>query len=1001
MLRAARAAIGHGRRLSTKVDLFVAQDQFVPRHIGPTDGETARMLKAIGCSSLDDLVKKTVPEGIRLNRAMNFGPFSRSMGEHEALTHMKALASKNVVAHNFIGMGYHGTKTPAVILRNVIENPAWYTQYTPYQPEVAQGRLESLMNFQTLITGLTGLELCNASLLDEGTAAAEAMSMCHGLASKRGKFFVDKRVHPQTIAVVQCRAEGFGIEVVVGDFASAQLDDTYSGCLLQYPATDGAVLDYKPFIAAAKKVGAKAAVAADPLALMLLESPASLGADIAVGSAQRFGVPLGYGGPHAGFLATSAAFARKMPGRIIGLSIDAQNKPAYRLTMQTREQHIRRDKATSNVCTAQALLANVSAMYALYHGPEGLKEIALRTHMTASLLAAGLTKLGFEVAPGPYFDTIAVKAPSAAAVQSAGHDAQLNFRVLDATTLSLACDETTTPEAVEKVWAVFAGKQATPFSAKEVLATLPNGGDHLSGSAHARKDAPVSHAIFSTHRSESQLLRYMHKLQNKDLSLVHSMIPLGSCTMKLNSTAEMIPITWPEINAIHPYAPLHQAKGYLELFKNLEMILAEVTGFDAVSLQPNSGAMGEYSGLRAIRAYQASKGEAHRDVCIIPVSAHGTNPASAVMCGLRVVPIGCDEHGNIDVDDLRAKAAKHKDRLSSLMVTYPSTHGVFEEAIAEVCKIVHDNGGQVYMDGANMNAQVGLCRPGDFGADVCHLNLHKTFCIPHGGGGPGVGPVAAKAHLAEFLPGHPLAQMHAHPPFDMRTGTVGTVVHRGAPVSAAPYGSASILPISWAYARLMGAEGLTEATATAVLAANYIALRLREHYPVLYAGDNGLVAHECILDLRPLKDRTGVTNDDVAKRLIDYGFHAPTMSFPVAGTLMVEPTESEDLAELERFIQAMIAIRHEADAVAAGEWPADDNPLVNAPHSAESVVVGEWSHPYSRELAAYPATLAGSTVDGGFGATRADKYWPPVRRVDQAYGDRNLVCSCPPVEAFA
>ncbi|KAG8461687.1 hypothetical protein KFE25_001305 [Diacronema lutheri] len=978
MLRAARAAIGHGRRLSTKVDLFVAQDQFVPRHIGPTDGETARMLKAIGCSSLDDLVKKTVPEGIRLNRAMNFGPFSRSMGEHEALTHMKALASKNVVAHNFIGMGYHGTKTPAVILRNVIENPAWYTQYTPYQPEVAQGRLESLMNFQTLITGLTGLELCNASLLDEGTAAAEAMSMCHGLASKRGKFFVDKRVHPQTIAVVQCRAEGFGIEVVVGDFASAQLDDTYSGCLLQYPATDGAVLDYKPFIAAAKKVGAKAAVAADPLALMLLESPASLGADIAVGSAQRFGVPLGYGGPHAGFLATSAAFARKMPGRIIGLSIDAQNKPAYRLTMQTREQHIRRDKATSNVCTAQALLANVSAMYALYHGPEGLKEIALRTHMTASLLAAGLTKLGFEVAPGPYFDTIAVKAPSAAAVQSAGHDAQLNFRVLDATTLSLACDETTTPEAVEKVWAVFAGKQATPFSAKEVLATLPNGGDHLSGSAHARKDAPVSHAIFSTHRSESQLLRYMHKLQNKDLSLVHSMIPLGSCTMKLNSTAEMIPITWPEINAIHPYAPLHQAKGYLELFKNLEMILAEVTGFDAVSLQPNSGAMGEYSGLRAIRAYQASKGEAHRDVCIIPVSAHGTNPASAVMCGLRVVPIGCDEHGNIDVDDLRAKAAKHKDRLSSLMVTYPSTHGVFEEAIAEVCKIVHDNGGQVYMDGANMNAQVGLCRPGDFGADVCHLNLHKTFCIPHGGGGPGVGPIGVKAHLAPHLPGNPI----------VKEGSLGLGADKAfGAVAAAPWGSASILPISYMYCVMMGADGLKKATQLAILNANYMAKRLEGHYDVLFTGKDGMCAHEFILDIRTIKAKTGISESDIAKRLADYGFHAPTMSWPVPGTIMVEPTESEDLAELNRYCDALISIREEIKEVEDGVYPADNNVLKNAPHPMHVVSASEWPYAYSREQAAYPMPHLHSA-----------KFWPTTSRVNDVYGDRNLVCTCPPME---
>jgi glycine dehydrogenase len=805
-----------GRRLlSSKPDLFTAHDQFVPRHIGPTDGEIARMLNSIGAKSLDDLIAKTVPAGIRLNRALDLGEFTRARGETEALQHMKDIASKNKVARNFIGMGYHGTLTPAVILRNVIENPGWYTQYTPYQPEVAQGRLESLMNFQTLISGLTGLELCNASLLDEATAAAEAMAMCHGLASKRGKFFVDQHCHPQTIAVVKCRAEGFKVEVVVGDYATAKLDESYSGCLLQYPATDGTLLDYKPFIAQAKSVGAKTAVSADPLALMLIESPAKLGADIAVGTAQRFGVPLGYGGPHAGFLATSSAFARKMPGRIIGLSIDADEKPAYRLTMQTREQHIRRDKATSNVCTAQALLANVSAMYALYHGPEGMKQIALRTHASASLLAAGLAKLGFEVGSAPFFDTISVTTRKADTIQAAGHAALLNFRLLDTNSLSLACDETTTPEDIEKVWAVFAGGKA-PFTAKQVFAELPDGGDALTASPFARTDKPISHPIFSMFRSEHQLLRYMMKLQQKDLSLVHSMIPLGSCTMKLNSTAEMIPITWPEINAIHPYAPLDQARGYLELFRNFEMILSEVTGFDAVSLQPNSGAMGEYSGLRAIRAFQAAKGEAHRDVCIIPVSAHGTNPASAVMCGMRVVPIGCDDEGNIDLEDLRAKAAKHKDKLSSLMVTYPSTHGVFEEGIREICQIVHDNGGQVYMDGANMNAQVGLCRPGDFGADVCHLNLHKTFCIPHGGGGPGVGPIGVKAHLAPFLPGNPL----------VKEGSEGLGKEQAfGAVAAAPWGSASILPISYMYCIMMGAAGLKKATEVAILNANYMAKR--------------------------------------------------------------------------------------------------------------------------------------------------------------------------------
>lgn len=918
MLAARRVALrAFGRRqLGTKVDLFTAQDQFIPRHIGPTDGEITRMLKSIGMSSLEELVEKTVPAGIRLNRALDMGEFTRPRGEMEALAHMRELATKNIVAKNFIGMGYHGTHTPAVILRNVIENPGWYTQYTPYQPEVAQGRLESLMNFQTLIAGLTGLELCNASLLDEGTAAAEAMAMCHGLATKRGKFFVDKRVHPQTISVVQCRAEGFGVEVVVGDYATTTLDKDYCGVLLQYPATDGAVLDYSGFVKSAKEVGAKAAVAADPLSLMLLESPASFGADIAVGSAQRFGVPLGYGGPHAGFLATSQSFARKMPGRIIGVSIDAQEKPAYRLTMQTREQHIRRDKATSNVCTAQALLANVSAMYALYHGPEGMKEIAARTHASATLLATGLQKLGFEVgSEGVHFDTIRVAAPNADSIIAAGHADHLNFRKLDDGAISLACDETTTPEDIERVWKAFNQGSAAKFSARDVAGEMPSGGDLLSGTPFARKDEPMTHPIFSMHRAEHQLLRYIHKLQNRDLSLTSSMIPLGSCTMKLNATAEMIPITWPEINSIHPYAPLTQAKGYLEMFKNFEMILAEITGFDSVSLQPNSGAMGEYSGLRAIRAYQTSKGEGHRDVCIIPVSAHGTNPASAVMSGLRVVPIGCDDDGNIDIEDLRAKATKHKDKLSSLMVTYPSTHGVFEEGIKEICQIVHDNGGQVYMDGANMNAQVGLCRPGDFGADVCHLNLHKTFCIPHGGGGPGVGPIGVQEHLAPFLPGNPMVKEGSR--------GLGKEQSFGA-VAAAPWGSASILPISYMYCIMMGAPGLKKATEVAILNANYMAKRcarappsraprlraypahspshasarapapdctlcpcavrararsLSGHFDVLYTGTNGLCAHEFILDIRTIKAQCGIGESDIAKRLADYGFHAPTMSW--------------------------------------------------------------------------------------------------------------------------
>mmetsp|Transcript_20572 Transcript_20572/g.55434 ORF Transcript_20572/g.55434 Transcript_20572/m.55434 type:complete len:998 (-) Transcript_20572:454-3447(-) len=969
-----------GRRLSTKTDLFTAHDQFVPRHIGPTDGEIARMLKSVGVSTLDELVEKTVPAAIRFNKQLDMGDFTRSHGEQEALAHMKDIASKNKVAKTFIGMGYHGTHTPAVILRNVIENPGWYTQYTPYQPEVAQGRLESLMNFQTLISGLTGLELCNASLLDEGTAAAEAMAMCHGLAPKRGKFFVDKRVHPQTIAVVQCRAEGFNIDVVVGDYATTEVDESFSGALLQYPATDGAVLDYSDFIAKVKAAGGKAAVSADPLALMVLKSPASIGADIAVGSAQRFGVPLGYGGPHAGFLATSQTFARKMPGRIIGMSIDAENKPAYRLTMQTREQHIRRDKATSNVCTAQALLANVSAMYALYHGPEGLKEIAQRTHASSILLSSGLEKLGFKVGSesAVHFDTIRVESDKADAILAAGEKALLNFRKLDDGALSLACDETTTPEDIERVWAVFNGGSAPAFSARDVAASLPKDGDLISGSAFAREDAPITHPIFSMYRSEHQLLRYMHKLQGRDLSLTASMIPLGSCTMKLNATAEMIPITWPELNAIHPYAPLSQAQGYLELFKNFEAILSEVTGFDSVSLQPNSGAMGEYSGLRAIRAFQVANGEGHRDVCIIPVSAHGTNPASAVMCGLRVVPIGCDEDGNIDIEDLRAKATKHADKLSSLMVTYPSTHGVFEEGIQEICDIVHQNGGQVYMDGANMNAQVGLCRPGDFGADVCHLNLHKTFCIPHGGGGPGVGPIGVKSHLAPFLPGNPL----------VKEGSDGLGKDQAfGAVAAAPWGSASILPISYMYCIMMGADGLKKATQVAILNANYMAKRLEGHFDVLYTGFAGMCAHEFIIDIRTIKAQTGISESDIAKRLADYGFHAPTMSWPVPGTIMVEPTESEDLAELNRYCDALIQIRKEIKEVEDGMYPADDNVLKHAPHPMSVICADEWVRPYSREQAAYPLPFL-----------RSMKFWPTTSRLNDVYGDRNLVCTCPPME---
>jgi len=979
-LRSVRSAAPQlTRHMSSSVSTppLAALDRFEPRHLGPRESDLPDMLATIGVASMDELVTKTVPSQILLDRALDLGKYTAGLSETDALTELGRIASANTVARSFIGMGYYDTKTPTVILRNVLENPGWYTQYTPYQPEVAQGRLECLMTFQTMVMDLTGFELCNASLLDESTAAAEAMTMIHGeFRGKRPTFFVDDRVHPQTLAVVQTRAEGLGIQVVTGNYATFDFTKEVSGALLQYPATDGAVLDYADFAAKVKAAGAKLAVATDLLALTHLEPPSAWGADIAVGTSQRFGVPLGYGGPHAGFLATDQAMSRKMPGRIIGVSIDAEGKPAYRMAMQTREQHIRRDKATSNICTAQALLANVSALYAMYHGPEGLKAIGKHCNDSASLILAGLTKLGCTPATEHYFDTIAVSPPPGVSVDdvvAAGHANGVNMRKLDEQTITLACDETTSAADVETVWASFAGgKLAVPFTAAELA---PSVSASSMPSWMARTSSFLTHPMFNTYHSEHQMLRYIFKLANKDISLVHCMIPLGSCTMKLNSTSEMMPITWENLNRMHPFAPLDQAKGYAELITSLEDILCELTGFPGMSLQPNSGATGEYAGLRAIRAYQAAEGEAERDVCLIPVSAHGTNPASAAMCGMRIVAIACDDQGNVDMADLKAKAEKHKDKLSALMVTYPSTHGVFEETIVDICDTIHVNGGQVYMDGANMNAQVGLCGPGYFGADVCHLNLHKTFCIPHGGGGPGVGPIGVAEHLKPYMPTHPIIAPHDGPGF-------GTV-------AAAPWGSASILPISWMYCVMMGSAGLRRATEYAILNANYMAARLSGHYKVLYTGTSGLCAHEFILDLRDFKASAGVTEADVAKRLADYNFHAPTMSWPVAGTIMVEPTESEDKAELDRFCDALISIRAEIAEIEAGKADREDNVLKNAPHTMTVAMAETWSHPYTRAKAVFP-------IKG----LKKEKFWPTTSRLNDTYGDRNLICSCPPLETF-
>jgi glycine dehydrogenase len=935
---------------------------FPDRHIGITAADADRMLAVLGLASVDDLIDQAVPTAIRDDKPL---ALDDPISEPQALEQLRRLADRNRVLTSLIGQGYYGTHTPAVILRNVLENPAWYTAYTPYQPEISQGRLEALLNFQTMVCDLTALEIANASMLDEGTAAAEAMTLCRrSTRHAGGVFFVDAECHPQTIAVVATRAEPLGIEVVVGDPPTDLSPGDTFGVLLQHPGTSGVVRDLRPAIEAVHAAGGLAVVATDLLACTLLVPPGELGADAAVGSAQRFGVPMGFGGPHAGFLATRHAYRRSLPGRLVGVSIDAAGRPAHRLALQTREQHIRREKATSNICTAQVLLAVMASMYAVYHGPEGLRAIAERVHMQATATARTLGAAGFDVVNDSWFDTVTVRAPGQAAeVLERAREAGVNLRRVDGNTLGLSFDETTSP-ALPLVVAAFGMTHG--FVA----------GDGGIPARERRTSEFLTHPVFHEHRSETEMLRYLRRLADKDVALDRAMIPLGSCTMKLNATTEMGPVTWPEFADIHPFAPLDQAEGYLELIHELEAMLGEMTGYDAVSLQPNAGSQGELAGLLAIRAYHRGRGDEQRDVCLIPSSAHGTNAASAVMAGMRVVVVGCDDRGNVDVEDFRAKAAEHGDRLAALMVTYPSTHGVFEARITEICDVVHEHGGQVYVDGANLNALVGVARPGWFGGDISHLNLHKTFCIPHGGGGPGVGPVAARGHLAPYLPNHP-----ATPEAGPSTGP--------GPVSAAPWGSAGILPISYTYAKLMGADGLRRATVVAVLSANYIAARLADHYPVLYTGDDGWVAHECIVDVRGITRDTGVTVDDVAKRLVDYGFHAPTMSFPVAGTLMIEPTESESLAEIDRFCDAMIAIRDEIGRVASGEWPLADSPLRHAPHTAEDLLVGDWDRPYSRERAAYPVP-----------ALRHAKYWPPVSRIDGGYGDRHLVCACPPPEAF-
>ncbi len=942
------------------------QNEFVGRHNGPKLSDQQKMLEAINAVSLDALISETVPANIRLEQPMTL---AEAKSEADMLATMKQFAKQNQVKRTFIGQGYYNTFTPNVILRNVLENPGWYTAYTPYQPEISQGRLESLLNFQQMVMDLTGMEIANASLLDEATAAAEAMTLCKRAGkSKSNVFFVADDVHPQTIEVVKTRAKFIGFEVLVGSLESLPEQDVF-GALVQYPSTTGEVRDLTDIIAKAQANKTLVTVATDLLASTLLKPAGEMGADVAIGSAQRFGVPMGYGGPHAAFMATRDKHKRTMPGRVIGVSIDAKGNQALRMAMQTREQHIRREKATSNICTAQALLANMASFYAVYHGAEGLRTIARRTHHMTAILAAGLTKGGFELAHNSFFDTITINTGEKTQdLYTKALAADINLRVLPGK-LGISLDETTTVADVEALFAVFGVKEDVTALSTEIagneFAAIPE--------SLRRTSEYLTHPVFNTYHSETQMMRYLKQLENKDFSLTHGMIPLGSCTMKLNAAAEMIPITWPEFGSIHPFAPAEQAAGYAALAKDLKEKLCEITGYDAFSLQPNSGASGEYAGLIAIQRYHESRGEGHRNVCLIPSSAHGTNPATASMVSMKVVVVKCDDEGNIDIDDLAAKIEKHKDNLSSIMITYPSTHGVYEEKVKEVCEMVHAAGGQVYLDGANMNAQVGLTSPGFIGSDVSHLNLHKTFCIPHGGGGPGMGPIGVKSHLAPFLPGH------------IENGVEG----EDFAVSAADFGSASILPISWAYIAMMGEAGLSNATKVAILNANYVMERLRPHYPVLYRGKNGRVAHECIIDIRPLKEETGISEEDIAKRLMDYGFHAPTMSFPVAGTLMVEPTESEDLAELNRFCDAMISIREEMTKVKNGEWPLENNPLVNAPHTQVDLSAEEWDRPYSRELGCFPSK-----------ATKSWKYWPTVNRVDNVYGDRNLICSCPSIDNY-
>ncbi len=950
---------------------FKQHTEFVSRHIGPTADDQQHMLEQLGLDSMETLVEQVVPAAILSQEPL---ALDLSCTEQSALATLKSIAANNDLYKSFIGQGYYNTHTPNVILRNLLENPAWYTAYTPYQPEISQGRLEAILNYQTMVSDLTGMDLANASLLDEATAAAEAMTLCQRMSKAKSQvFFVSRECLPQTIDVIKTRAKPIGIDVIVGDHRTDLADVNPFGVLLQYPAADGAVCDYTQFIEQIHHTGGLVVMAADLLALTLLKSPGELGADVAIGSSQRFGVPLGFGGPHAAYMSTRESYKRALPGRIVGVSIDHHGNTAYRLALQTREQHIRREKATSNICTAQVLLAVMASMYAVYHGPQGLRSIALRVNHLTRLCAAGLYRLGYSGNAETFFDTLTLATgDKTAAILVAARAQKVNLREIDATHIGISLDETSSAADLELLWTIFALDQAKDFTLEQLEAALAPS----IPPALLRSDDVLTHESFNRYHSETEMMRYLRRLADKDIALDRAMIPLGSCTMKLNATAEMLPVSWPEFANMHPFAPIEQAQGYLQMISELEQMLAAATGYDAISLQPNAGSQGEYAGLLAIKAYHESRGEGQRNVCLIPNSAHGTNPASAQMCGMKAVVVKCDDMGNVDIADLQGKAEKYSDDLAAIMVTYPSTHGVFEEQIKQVCAIVHDHGGQVYMDGANLNAMVGLCYPGRFGGDVSHLNLHKTFCIPHGGGGPGVGPIGVGAHLKPFLPGH--ASLHK--------AQLGS--DRNA-VAAAAWGSAGILPISWMYIKMMGRDGLKQATECAILNANYIAERLKAHYPILYTGVNGRVAHECIIDLRPIKDATGITVDDVAKRLIDFGFHAPTMSFPVAGTLMIEPTESESLTELDRFCEAMILIRDEISAIESGISDPADNPLKFAPHTAAALLTELWPHSYSRETGAYPTA-----------ALRTNKYWPPVGRVDNVFGDRNLICSCPSIADY-